>query len=83
MRKETGLEYTDRIQFWISGTDRVRRVLESDGAAGMAVLAAEVLALEVFASAPSPGAVGAHGAHGDAREVDVEGESVCLWVVRA
>jgi isoleucyl-tRNA synthetase len=43
MRKEMSLEYTDRIRLWVSGSERVRRVVERYKGG----LAAEVLASEV------------------------------------
>jgi isoleucyl-tRNA synthetase len=84
LRKEMGLEYTDRIRVWIAGSDHVRRVLDAPvtgpaGAesSGAASLAAEVLAVAVSAEAPPP------GVSADPHESDVEGEGVCIWVARA
>jgi isoleucyl-tRNA synthetase len=74
IRKEMGLEYTDRIRVWVEASGSVARVLGS--AASRKALADEVLALEVFPNKP-PSASG-----GRERGTDVEGEVVCLWVER-
>jgi isoleucyl-tRNA synthetase len=76
VRKEMGLEYTDRIRVWVDAPGAVARVLGS-GEARQA-LGAEVLAVEVIPGKP----VAADGA-GTEHRTDVEGESVCLWVSRA
>ncbi len=71
MRKELGLEYTDRIHLSVLGSVRVAAVVEkySDD------LAREVLAVTVSVTRAVWG--------GEAREVDVEGEIVRLSVARA
>ena len=74
IRKEMGLEYTDRIRVWVEASGSVARVLGS--AEARAALAAEVLAVEVFLEKPPAGAGGSE--HG----TDVEGEAVCLWIAR-
>jgi isoleucyl-tRNA synthetase len=88
MRKEMGLEYTDRLRLSIQGSVRVVRVVE--GAAD--ALAAEVLAAEVVAAvAPQPlGAPVATPQTEQAavpghleRELDLDGETVRIDVVRA
>ncbi len=76
IRKEMGLEYTDRIRVWIAGTDTIRRVLDIAGGAGKDALAAEVLAVEVVSTEP------ATGTSAEAHATDVEGETVCIWVTR-
>ncbi|HEY1695725.1 MAG TPA: isoleucine--tRNA ligase [Polyangiaceae bacterium] len=68
VRKEMGLEYTDRIRIAVGGSDRVRRIVEKHRDA----LAAEVLATEVTVGGPDEGR----------RVVDVEGETVTLDVSR-
>ena len=72
IRKEMGLEYTDRIRVGVGGSERVRRVVERYRDA----LAAEVLAAEVSWGTLS----GVHERRRDI-EVDVEGERVGLGVV--
>jgi isoleucyl-tRNA synthetase len=68
VRKEMGLEYTDRVRVWIVGSDRVRAIVEKHREA----VAAEVLALEV-----------SFGPHGTApHDVEVEGEKLTLFVER-
>ena len=71
IRKEMGLEFTDRIRVRASGSDKVRRIVQAHGEA----VAGEVLAIEV---AYVEGLV----AGGDTRTVDVEGEAVVLAVTR-
>ncbi|HEY6460321.1 MAG TPA: DUF5915 domain-containing protein, partial [Polyangiaceae bacterium] len=70
IRKEQGLEYTDRIRIAVGGGDHVRRVVETYRDA----LASEVLATEVIVGGPDEG-----DRH---REVEVEGETVTLDVAR-
>jgi isoleucyl-tRNA synthetase len=70
IRRELGLEYTDRIDVRIEGSDRVRAIVARHGAA----LAAEVLAVTV-----APGAL----AGAQSWALDVEGEPVTLFVARA
>ncbi len=96
LRKELGLEYTDRIRLWIAGSERVAGIVEKY----RAELAGEVLATSVVtavgskqeapADASGAGASGASAASGApaggwARVVDVEveGESARLAVARA
>jgi len=79
LRREMGLEYTDRIQVRIDGSARVRRIVEAhrDG------LASEVLASAV-SFGPAPGhASAAKRTAGEVRSVEVEGEEVVLEVARA
>jgi hypothetical protein len=71
LRKELGLEYTDRIRLAIVGTTRVRRVVETYQDA----LAAEVLAVEVSYSEM--------GERMEVRELDVDGEAVRIGIARA
>ncbi|MGH7271812.1 MAG: DUF5915 domain-containing protein, partial [Polyangiaceae bacterium] len=85
IRKEMRLEYTDRIRIWIEGTARIASVFASKGATAagsapgrMDLLAAEVLATEVSLGEP-PWA----GEEMARAEVDIEGQAVCLWVMRA
>ncbi len=68
MRKDMGLEFTDRIVLGLSGGPRL---------AGVLAKYKEDLAREVLATAVEP----SH--EGDEREVDVEGESVTLSMLRA
>jgi isoleucyl-tRNA synthetase len=71
LRKELGLEYTDRIRLSVIGSTRVRRVVETY----RDVLAAEVLASEISTTEVFPGA--------DVRELVVEEEAVRLGTSRA
>jgi isoleucyl-tRNA synthetase len=68
MRKEIGLEFTDRIALGLSGGPRL---------AGVLAKYKDSLAREVLATAIEP----SHA--GDEREVDVEGESVRISMLRA
>ncbi len=68
MRKDMGLEFTDRIVLGLSGGPRLSGVLAKYR---------DDLAREVLATAIEP----SHS--GDEREVDVEGESVRLSMMRA
>ncbi|HXX69702.1 MAG TPA: isoleucine--tRNA ligase [Polyangiaceae bacterium] len=71
MRKETGLEYTDRIRLGIVGGPRVCDIVQRYGRS----LAEEVLAIEVSSeSLPA-------GAH--ARDAEIEGEAVRIGISRA
>jgi isoleucyl-tRNA synthetase len=70
LRKEMGLEYTDRIRLSIEGSSRARAVVEKH----RAVLAAESLAVDVSTVARASG--------GELRRVDVDGELVELAIAR-
>jgi len=71
MRKEMGLEYTDRVRLSVRAVGRIRGVVEKH----RDVLAAEALAVEVSTEAHAPGA--------ELRDLDVEGEAVTLGIARA
>jgi isoleucyl-tRNA synthetase len=71
LRKEMGLEYTDRILLSVLGSDRVSRVVN----AYRDVLAMEVLAAQVSTDDHFPGA--------EVRAVDIDGEGVRLGITRA
>jgi isoleucyl-tRNA synthetase len=71
MRKEMGLEYTDRIRVSVLGSGQVPRVARQFGD----LLAEEVLAVHLSTTEPVSG--------GEVREVDVEGETVSLGVALA
>jgi isoleucyl-tRNA synthetase len=74
IRKELGLEYTDRIRVHVGAGERVGRILQVHRDA----LAAEVLAVEVsFGSSEAAAAPGS-----DRRELDIEGETVALEIAR-
>jgi isoleucyl-tRNA synthetase len=73
LRKDMGLEYTDRIRVWIHGSERVRAIVEKHRAA----LAGEVLA-ESISFEPHAAAEGEVE-----REVEVEGETLRLIVARS
>ncbi len=71
LRKELALEYTDRIRVTVLGSERIRRVLDEY----RDLLAAEVLAVEVSTTQSAAGT--------ELRELDVEGESVRVGIVKA
>jgi isoleucyl-tRNA synthetase len=77
IRKEMGLEFTDRIRVWLSGGeqgggDYTETVVRKHGDA----VASEVLAVEILVgTAPE-------NASAFAREVDVEGRAVRIAVAR-
>lgn len=68
-RKDLGLEFTDRVRIGISGTERTTRIVR----AHLETIKSECLAVEVTPSSLD----------GTAREVDVEGDAVRLWVSKA
>jgi isoleucyl-tRNA synthetase len=68
IRKEMGLEFTDRIRVWVQCSDRARTIVEKHRDA----LAAEVLAVAIELGAPAAGVA--------PQVVDVEGEAVTLFV---
>jgi isoleucyl-tRNA synthetase len=74
LRKEMGLEYTDRIRVFIEGSERVRGLVDKEREG----LASEVLAVEVSTTLP-PGALPAAEVH----EIEVEGERARVAIVRA
>ncbi len=71
LRKEIGLEYTDRILLSVLGQERVSRVVNTY----RDVLAMEVLAGQISTERHFPGA--------EVREVDIDGEGVRLGITRA
>jgi isoleucyl-tRNA synthetase len=78
IRKEMGLEYTDRIRVWAEASGSLARVLGSaESRTELAALADQVLAVELFPSRPPAGEGGVE------HRTDVEGEAVCLWISRA
>jgi isoleucyl-tRNA synthetase len=78
MRKDLGLEYTDRIHVSVVGGVRVARIVEEY----RAVLAAEVLAVDV-STRPLPNVtLHDHPDGAEVRELDVEGETVRLGLAR-
>jgi isoleucyl-tRNA synthetase len=70
MRKDTGLEYADRVRVWIEGSPRVQGLVD----AHRDVLAGELLAVEVSTRGAPDGT--------EVREIDVEGEHVRLAIMR-
>ncbi len=78
LRKELGLEYTDRIALVVAGSERIKRIVESH----REELMGEVLAssFEAVAWGEAQARAGSQARFAD---VDVEGESVRLAVVRA
>ena len=76
LRKEMGLEYTERVRVWIDGSARIRGLVERH----LDAIASEVLAQNVcIGRAPS----NSEAAGVEVRETDVEGEHVYLGVSRA
>lgn len=71
LRKDSGLEITDRIQVWVSGSDEAVAAVR----AHEAYLCAEVLADSLFFEAPAAG--------GFSLETDLEGHSVVFGVRKA
>jgi isoleucyl-tRNA synthetase len=71
LRKELGLEYTDRIRVAVLGGERMRRIVGEYREA----LASEVLALEVSTTQVAAGM--------EVRDLDVEGEAVRVGIARA
>jgi isoleucyl-tRNA synthetase len=74
MRKEKGLEYTDRIRLSVRGSLRMDRVV----AGASEALSAEVLAVEVTTKALTEGLVDVIE-----RDVDLDGEEAHVAIVRA
>ncbi len=70
MRKEANLEYADRIQLWVHGGDRLRRVVEQHSA----TLCSEVLEVTVSTDAAPPST--------QPKAMEVEGETVAIGMVR-
>ena len=70
-RKELELEYTDRIRIGITGSERVKGIVDRHGDE----LAQETLAVSVSSREHPPGA--------DRKEMDVEGEVVTIAVAKA
>ena len=70
VRKEMGLEFTDRIRVTIDGSERVKRIVAQHRES----IAQEVLAVEILVG-PVEGQ--------KAQELDIEGETVRLLVIRA
>jgi isoleucyl-tRNA synthetase len=71
MRKDAGLEYTDRVRVWIEGSQRVQGLVDAHRDA----LAGELLAVEVSVRGAPDGT--------EVREIDMEGEHVRLAILRA
>ena len=71
LRKELDVEYTERIQLWISGSERVRRVLEASRDHFMSE--ALCTSLTTGGEAPEGGA---------RREVSADGEEVVMVLKR-
>ncbi|NDD50165.1 MAG: isoleucine--tRNA ligase, partial [Flavobacteriia bacterium] len=71
LRKDSGLEITDRIQVWVSGSDEAVAAVR----AHEAYLCAEVLADSLFFEAPAAGSF--------SLETDLEGHSVVFGVRKA
>jgi isoleucyl-tRNA synthetase len=71
LRKDSGLEITDRIQVWVSGSDEAVAAVR----AHEAYLCAEVLADSLFFEAPAAGSF--------SLETDLEGHSAVFGVRKA
>ena len=72
LRKELDVEYTERIQLWISGSERVRRILE----AGRDHFMREALCKSLTTGGEAP-------EDGERREVSVDGEEVVVVLKRS
>jgi isoleucyl-tRNA synthetase len=70
LRKDVGLEYTDRIHVYLVASERVTRIVKEHAEA----LSAEVLATGISFGPASEGA--------EVRDVDVEGETVRVGIAR-
>ncbi|HWL84986.1 MAG TPA: DUF5915 domain-containing protein, partial [Polyangiaceae bacterium] len=67
-RKDAGLDYTDRVKLWLSGGERLQRIIAQYGAN----MAKEVLATEIAVNETLP--------KGSAAPVDIDGESVGISI---
>ena len=70
-RKEMGLDFVDRIAVRVAGAERATRVASAHASA----IKSECLAVSLDVAAPSDGSV-------PARDVDVEGDKVQLWITK-
>jgi isoleucyl-tRNA synthetase len=70
MRKEMGLEYTDRVRLTVLGSDRLRGIVEMHKDA----LAREVLAIEVSTTDVQRDL--------ESRMVDLDGETIQIVIAR-
>jgi isoleucyl-tRNA synthetase len=71
-RKETGLDFVDRIHIRVAGSERVARIAKAHAES----IKSECLAVALDVGEPSDGSV-------PTREVDVEGDKVQLWITKA
>jgi isoleucyl-tRNA synthetase len=71
-RKELSLDFVDRIHVRLAGSDRATRIAKTHEA----TIRSECLAVALDVEAPSDGSV-------PAREIDVEGDKVQLWITKA
>jgi isoleucyl-tRNA synthetase len=69
-RKEMGLDFVDRVEIAVDGTERTARITQ----AHLDTIRRECLATSIHVSV---------SAVGSAREVDVEGDKVRLWIAKA
>lgn len=70
-RKEMGLEFTQRINVTVAGAERATRI----ASAHAATIKSECLVADLHTSGPN-----GPTASGTARDVDVEGDNVQLWI---
>jgi isoleucyl-tRNA synthetase len=73
-RKETGLDFVDRIRVRLGGSERAVRIAKKHEATIMTECLAVTLTLDDGAGAE---------AAGEAREIEIEGEKVQLWIAKA
>jgi hypothetical protein len=78
IRRELGLEYTDRIDVVLGGGEHLRAVLGRHGPA----LAAEVLAVRVAFGQEIKTSAADAGSGARTWELDVEGEKLTAFVAR-
>ena len=75
-RKEMGLDFVDRIEVHIAGSARALRIAEANAEA----IRRECLATSLVFSVPEPR--GALAATGRKVDVDVEGDTIELWLAK-
>jgi isoleucyl-tRNA synthetase len=71
-RKETGLDFVDRIRVRIAGSERAERIAKLHEA----TLKSECLAMEIEVGAPNTASTV------KPREIDLEGDKVQLWITK-
>jgi hypothetical protein len=75
-RKEMSLDFTDRIEVRVGGSDRAERIAQEHAT----TIESECLARKVATGGPGP-EVGTGTT--TPREIDVEGDKVTLWITKS